>query len=89
VAVVIMAQVGCGHPATAQECEEIFRRSAEVELRAQDVSDPEVIQRRVSEAQAAKGDELMKNCVGNRITDEAMECVRAAQTAQALDRCLQ
>ena len=79
---------GCGHPATAGECDEIFRRSAELELKAQNVSNPEEISRRVEEARVARGEELTRECVGNRITDAAMECVRGAQTAEELDGCL-
>ncbi len=79
---------GCGHPATEQECEDIFRRSAEIELRAQDISDPAQIEERIAEAKAAKGEALMKDCVGKRITDSAMQCVRGAETADELDACL-
>ncbi len=79
---------GCGHPATKQECEEIFRRSAEVELRAQKITDPALIRQRIEEARKAKGNELLEACVGKRITDRAMDCVRGAKTAQDLDKCL-
>lgn len=85
---VVVTATACGHPATPEECEDIFRRSAEIELRAQDIVDPADIERRVAEAKAAKGEALMKDCVGKRITDSAMECVRAAQTADELDACL-
>ena len=79
---------GCGHPASAEECDEIFRRSAEIELKAQRISDPGEIRRRVDDARAAKGEELMRECVGKRITDAAMACVRGAETAEEFDGCL-
>ncbi len=79
---------GCGHPATREECREIFDRSAAIELRSQRVTDPEVVRQRTEEAWAAKGEELVGMCVGRRITDRAMQCVRQAQTAEQLDDCL-
>ena len=86
---VAAALAGCGHPATEQECEEIFRRSAEIELRAQNVNDPKQIEDKIAEAKAVRGKELLDECVGKRITDDAMACVRQAETAEALDACLQ
>lgn len=80
---------GCGHPASQQECDEIFRRSAEIELRAQSVNDPDQIEAKIAEAKAVRGQELLDECVGKRITDDAMACVRQADTAEALDACLQ
>jgi hypothetical protein len=80
--------VGCGHPATNQECEEIFRHSAEIELQAQNVTDKGEIERRVAEARAAKGDALMKDCVGKRITESALQCVRDADSGEQIDACL-
>ncbi len=79
---------GCGHPATKQECEEIFQRSAEIELRTQNITDPALIKQRIEEARKAKGGALLEACIGKRITERAMACVRKARTAQELDKCL-
>jgi hypothetical protein len=83
-----LALVGCGHPASRAECEAILAKSAEIELRAQKVSDPKEIASRVAAAKSQKGDELVAGCVGRRITDRALACVRAADTAEQVDRCL-
>jgi hypothetical protein len=80
--------LGCGHAATERECVEIFERSAELELRARSVTDPEEVRRRVAEARAARGDGLVKGCVGKRITDDALRCVRGAESPEALEGCL-
>ena len=80
---------GCGHPASREECEEIFDRSAELELRAQNVTDPKVIAQRTAEARTARGEELMSRCLGRRITTSALECVRKANTSDQVDRCLE
>ena len=83
-----LALLGCGHPATQAECDEIFNRSAEIELRMQNVTDPKLIQERTAAVRAAKGEELIQKCVGKRVTDGAMECVRKATTAEQMDQCL-
>jgi hypothetical protein len=84
----LTALPACGHPASRDECEEIFQRSAEIELRAQNVNDPNTIAERIKEARAARGDDLMNQCVGKRITNEAVACVRKASTSEQVDRCL-
>ncbi|MCC6555027.1 MAG: hypothetical protein IT372_18825 [Polyangiaceae bacterium] len=81
--------LGCGHPATSEDCEAIFRRSVEIELRAQNVTDPKAVEERTAAVRAARGQELIDRCVGRRITDRAVECVRGATTSQELDRCLE
>ncbi|MBW2453190.1 MAG: hypothetical protein JRI68_01705 [Deltaproteobacteria bacterium] len=85
---ILLACSGCGHPATEAECEAIFRANAEVELRAQGLSDPAILEQRVADARAAKGKELLEDCLGKRITDRAMACVTQAKTAEELDACL-
>jgi hypothetical protein len=84
----LLGLVGCGHPATREECDEIITRSAEIELRAQHVTDAKAVADRVAAAKAAKGDELLGRCVGRRITDRALACVRRASSAEQVDRCL-
>jgi hypothetical protein len=79
---------GCGHPATTEECQEIFERSAAIELRKQKVTEPELVRQRTEEARATTGDDLLKQCLGRRITDRAMKCVRRANSAEELEACL-
>jgi len=87
-AALVTALVGCGHPATRAECDEIFDKSAELELRSQHVTDPAEITKRTAAVRAARGEELLGRCVGRRITQSAMECVRKAGSAEQVDRCL-
>ncbi|MGK4000129.1 hypothetical protein [Sorangium sp. So ce1024] len=79
---------GCGHPAGREECEAIFQRSAEIELRAQNIVDPKVVEERIAAVRDARKD-LIDRCVGRRITDAAMACVRQATTPEQVDRCLE
>ncbi|WP_437672800.1 hypothetical protein [Sorangium sp. So ce131] len=80
---------GCGHPASRDECEAIFKRSAEIELRAQNIVDPKLVEERTAAVRSARGNELIDRCVGRRITDAALSCVRQATTPEQVDRCLE
>lgn len=84
----LLVAVGCGHPATRAECEEIFQRSAAIELRSRDITDPDEVTRRTAEARADRGDALLEECVGTRITEAALTCVRDAQTVEDFEACL-
>jgi hypothetical protein len=79
---------GCGRPATRADCDEIFDKSAVIELHAQNVTDPAEVEKRTAAVRKARGDELVSKCVGRRITQRAMECVRKASTSEQVDRCL-
>ena len=79
---------GCGHPASREECDELFAKNAEIELAAQRVTDPKLVADRTAAARAAEGEAFAGRCLGKRITKRALECVRKATSAEQLDRCL-
>lgn len=84
-----LALAGCGHPATHDECSELFAKSAEIELRGQNIQDPKTIAERTESARATpKLREFVGQCTGKRITDRALNCVRKATSAEQFDRCL-
>jgi hypothetical protein len=84
----------CGHPATEAECQFILERIVALELKAQNVTDPNEAAKRRAEGLGLSGDgkvhgELFEGCVGKHITDRAMDCVRGASNAQEItDTCL-
>jgi hypothetical protein len=86
--VALLAVVGCGHPATRAECDELFTRTAQIELDAQRIKDPNLVERRLEEARAQSGEAFAKDCVNKRITKGALECVRKASTSEQFDKCL-
>lgn len=88
-AALLASTAACGHAATREECEAIFERSAELELRAHDITDPELVASRVEQVRLARGDELIDACVGRKITQRALECVKNAPTGDELDKCLE
>lgn len=80
---------GCGHPATVEECEEIIEQVARLELRATlGASNEKAILAEIDATKRELKDSTMKDCVGKRITNKALECVRNAATAdEAAEGC--
>ncbi len=80
---------GCGHPATENECQEIADRVTQLELSSSPVGrDPETAKEQLERTRNWVKESQLKSCVGRRITDKAMQCVREAKTAQDItDRC--
>ena len=80
---------GCGHPATVEECEEIIEQVARLELKATlGAANEKAIASEIDATKRALKDSTMKDCVGKRITNKALECVRNAATAdEAAEDC--
>ena len=82
-----LSALGCGHPATERECEEIVERIAVLELGGMDAGQGYVADE-VKNAKEAFRKEMRKKCVGRRITNAAMECVRKATASNQIeDEC--
>lgn len=79
----------CGHPATEQECQQIVERIATLELQKQGgVTDPKAVGEQIDETKKSLAANTLKDCVGKRITERAMQCVRSAKTsAEIVDDC--
>ena len=86
--VVVLGGVGaCGHPATERECEEIVERIALLELGGIDAGQSFVAEE-VKNAKESFRKEMRKKCVGRRITNAAMDCVRRATASRQIeDEC--
>ena len=59
----------------------------EIELRAQKVTDPAVIAKRQAEMRSDYKEDV-KTCLGKRVTDAIIACIKGAQTDDELDKCL-
>jgi len=80
--------MGCGHPATDKECQEIVERIATLELEKDSNNSPKSVGAQVDETKKALAPNTMKDCVGKRITERAMQCVRSAKSSQQIvDDC--
>jgi hypothetical protein len=86
-ALLALLALGCGRKATRADCELIVDRNIEVKLRADGLTDPTLVQKKKDELRASLRDDIDK-CVGKRVTDGKMECVRAAQTPEEIGKCL-
>ena len=75
---------GCGHPASVKECEEIVETIVRLELKAVDAG--AAVADEVRTTKELMRDDIMKRCVGRRVTTGAMECVRSAATAQEIEQ---
>jgi len=86
VLLVTIAGVGCGRKATVEDCEQIVRRIAELEL--QDVVPKEELNAEVKQAEQNFRERALADCVGRRITERSLACVAAAKTPEAvIDDC--
>jgi hypothetical protein len=82
---VALGSAGCGHPATVQECEVIVERITQLELgKRTALADAKTLEREITEAKKSLRTATMKECVGRRITDRAMRCVREADTSKKI-----
>lgn len=78
---------GCGRKATREDCEVVVDRNVEVQMKALGVSDPDAIAKRRIEMHASMKDDIDK-CVGKRVTDAMITCVKNADSVEAIDKCL-
>jgi hypothetical protein len=86
--VLLLASSGCGHRASVEECEEIVERIARLDLEQRSQSEPKAIEAQVEELKTQLRETTMKDCVGKRITENAMRCVRQAKSSKEIvERC--
>lgn len=78
---------GCGRKATREDCETIVDRNVEVRLRADGETDPERIAKRKEELRVQLAEDIDR-CVGKRVTDGMMNCVKTAEKPEQIDKCL-
>ena len=79
---------GCGHPATVEECEYIVERIARLEIEKRNPDNPKLVASEVEKTKAAVRESTMNECVGRRITDGALECVKNAKSSEEIvDGC--
>lgn len=84
---VLLCLAGCGRKATRADCEAVVDKNVEVKLNADGVTDPPLVAKRKDELRESLKDDIDK-CVGKRVTDGMMACVKNAETAEQIDKCL-
>jgi hypothetical protein len=86
-AALALVLTGCGRKATREDCEAVVDRNVELQLRALGVTDGATIGKRRDEMRASMREDIDK-CVGKRVTDGMMACVKLAETTEKIDKCL-
>ena len=80
-------QVGCGRKATEADCDLIIDRNTEVAMKAINITDPAAIAKKQTQIRTDMKEEL-KDCVGRRISDSIIACVRGAQSTDEINKCM-
>ena len=81
------ATSGCGRKADESDCSFILDRNVEVQMKQMKITDPVAVAKRKDEIRGEMKDSL-KDCVGKRVTDAMLSCVRKAETADDIDKCM-
>jgi hypothetical protein len=82
----LVSLVACGRKATVEDCEQIVRRIAELELSS--VVPKESLGAEVRDAEQSFRERALADCVGRRISQSSLACVASAKTAEAvIDDC--
>jgi len=89
ISVAAASLAACGRTATEADCRLIVDRNVELQMKAMNLTDPDAIAKKQSEF---RSDPEMKAeldaCVGRRVTDGMMKCVRSANTADEISQCM-
>lgn len=82
-----LATASCGRRATQADCDVILDRMVVVKLKARHVTDQPSIEKMQKELRTTAAADF-PGCVGRRITDSAMACIKKAETQEAIVKCL-
>lgn len=77
----------CGRAATEADCQIIVDQNVKVQLGELGIDDPAVVEKKQIEIRESMQAEL-KDCIGRRISDRMLECVRGAKTTEEVNHCL-
>jgi hypothetical protein len=86
-AVGALVLAACGRPATKEDCELIIDRNVELQMKELRITEAALIDKRKAEIRATMAEQL-KGCIGKRVTDKTMACVKTAASASEIDACL-
>lgn len=84
----LMVVAGCGHKASETDCQVIVDRMIEVQLDAQKITDPDERKRQKDIMTNRSTGVDMKECIGRRVTDGMLACVKKSQTQDEIQTCL-
>lgn len=77
----------CGRPATEADCQLVLDKLVEVELKAAKTTDPDSVAKKQASLRESMKNEL-KDCVGRKVSDRMLGCVREAQATADVLACI-
>ncbi|HWL84196.1 MAG TPA: hypothetical protein VNO21_00155 [Polyangiaceae bacterium] len=80
--------MGCPRDATEADCQLIIDRNVELQMKAMNNADPAAIQKKQEEVRREMKDELRGECLGRKVTNSMMNCVRTAKTTDEINQCV-
>src|SRR5690606_38528472 len=76
--------LGCGHPASESECRDLAQHIAKLRLQARGFDAAEIGRRLAQAEQDPEYKKTMEGCVGKRITEESLACVKNATSPEEI-----
>ena len=87
--VVLVVLAGCGRKATEADCMVIVDQMVVVKMKKKNANpDPAAVQKLQSELREEAKGEIMDSCVGKRISDGALDCIKKAETEEEIIKCM-
>jgi hypothetical protein len=83
----IASLTACGRKATEDDCRAIVDKNVEIQMTSMHITDSDAIEKKKLEMRS-EFESDMKGCVGKRVTDGMMDCVKKAQKADEIDKCM-
>jgi len=87
-ALAVAPLAACTREATEADCQLIVDRNVELQMKAMNNPDPTAIEKKQEEMRQEMKDDLRAGCIGRRVTDAMMKCVRNAKTTDEISQCL-
>ena len=82
---IALALLGCGHPASEKECEEIVEHVARLELQKANAG-TDTMANEIKLAKESFQKDMRQRCIGRRVTTDAMNCVRTAKSSEQIEK---
>lgn len=86
--VAAVALLGCGRKATEADCMVIVDQMVVVKMKQKNNTDPAAVTKLQTELREEAKGEIMDGCVGKRISDGALDCIKKAETQEEIIKCM-
>lgn len=84
----IVGLAGCGRKATEADCQVIVDQMVVVKMKKKNNTDPAAVSKLQAELREEAKGEVMDGCVGRRISDGALDCIKKAETQEEIITCM-